>query len=161
MKILLFSDSHGNTSNMLKAIKKNKGVSMVIHLGDCVRDILKVREIHGELDYRFVSGNNDWSREYPTEQLLKVEGKRLFITHGHHYNVKQDYQRIAARGRAASADAVFFGHTHKAEEFFSDGMLVLNPGSIGTPPGFYGSNPIYCLVELYEDRIIPRFAGIG
>ena len=159
MKFLLFSDSHGKMDRMVKAVRKNGKVDGIIHLGDCVQDILGLMRDFPGYRYEFVKGNNDWSREYPDEKMIELEGKRIFLTHGHHYNVKYDYQRIILRGKAARADAVFFGHTHQPEEMFSDGMLVLNPGSIGLPS--WGENPTYCSVEIAEGKIRARFFGIG
>ncbi len=160
MKIVLFSDSHGNVRNMSRALEKHKNAELVIHLGDCVSDVLRLQELHGGFKYEFVQGNNDWARGYPAEKTLELEGKKIFITHGHNYNVKYDYQRIAARGRAAGADAVFFGHTHEPEEFFSEGMLVLNPGSIGGTSGNSG-RPVYCTVEVTKEKIVARHFGIN
>ncbi|MCX7712025.1 MAG: metallophosphoesterase [Clostridia bacterium] len=158
MRILLMSDSHGNTNNIIKAIKKNKDIDIVIHLGDMLSDILKVMEGNKHIRYECVPGNNDWAREYPSEKVLDLEGKKVFITHGHHYNVKYDYQRIIVRGRAIGADAVFFGHTHIAEEMFSDGMMVLNPGSISLPS--QSRIPTYSLIEIKDGRLVSRFMGI-
>lgn len=158
MRILLFSDSHGDIHSMVKAINKNSRIDMVIHLGDCVSDILKIMEVYGNYRYEFVQGNNDWSRGYPQEKILELEGRKIFITHGHQYNVKYDYQRIAARGRAINADAVFFGHTHEPEEFFSEGMLVLNPGSISGSKN-QSKRSTYSLLELTSERLASRFMG--
>lgn len=158
MQILLFSDSHGDIHNMVRAINKNSKIDMIIHLGDCVSDILRIMEMYGNYRYEFVQGNNDWSGGYPQEKILELEGRRIFITHGHQYNVKYDYQRITARGHSINADAVFFGHTHEPEEFFSEGMLVLNPGSVrgsGNQPG----RSTYSLLELSGERLVSRFNG--
>jgi len=55
-------------------------------------------------------------------------------------------------------DAIFFGHTHLPVELFSDSMLILNPGSIGSPP--YPNNPSYCLIEIVDHKIISRFLRV-
>jgi putative phosphoesterase len=159
MRMLLFSDSHGDIHNMVKALNCNRDVDLVIHLGDCVSDILKIGEMFPNLKYEFVKGNCDWSRGYPLEKTLEIDGLKIFITHGHLYNVKYDYQRIAQRGTVIGANAVFFGHTHEPEEFFSDGMLVLNPGSIGRARGL-AAKSTYCTVQLTEGRIVSRFMSI-
>lgn len=159
MQVLLFSDSHGNIRNMVNAVNKSGKIDVVIHLGDCVSDILRVQELYGNMHFEFVQGNNDWVRGYQLEKCLDIEGKRIYITHGHQYNVKYDYQRIVAKGHAISADAVFFGHTHEPEEFFSDGMLALNPGSIGGV-GTQTARPTYCLITITKEKIISRFMGM-
>lgn len=158
MRILVFSDSHGYTYNMSKAINKNKNIDLIIHLGDLVKDAIKVREQYKNIGFEFVAGNNDWSNEYLLEKTLELEGKRIFITHGHQYNVKYDYQRLIRRGQAINADAVLFGHTHINEEMFSEGMLLLNPGSISAP--IEGNRPTYSLIEIKEGRILSRFYSI-
>jgi putative phosphoesterase len=89
--------------------------------------------------------------------MVFVTTERIFITHGHLYNVKYDYQRVILRGKSLKADAVFFGHTHVAEEMFSDSMMVLNPGSISIPS--QSENPTYSLVEIRDNRIMSRFGS--
>ena len=104
--------------------------------------------------------NNDWARGYPTEKTLDIEGKKIFITHGHNYNVKYDYQRIAARGRGHWRRRRFFsGIPMNLRSFSRKGMLVLNPGSIGgISPGL--GKPVYCVVEIANEKIISRYYGI-
>ena len=159
MRILLFSDSHGAIHNMLKAIHKNKNIDMIIHLGDFARDALELKVIHPDISLEIVKGNNDWSGEFPWEKLLELDGKKIFITHGHFYNVKHDYQRIVAKGKSVGADAVFFGHTHLTEETFLEGMLLLNPGSIGLSS--QSGSPTCCTVEIKDEKILPRFVGFN
>ncbi|MCX8128959.1 MAG: metallophosphatase family protein [Clostridia bacterium] len=158
MRILLFSDSHGNINNMVKAIRKSKDIDMIIHLGDFVSDALKLKELYSYISFEYVHGNNDWSREIPGDKILELEEKKVLITHGHNYNVKNDYQKIIRKGKAAGTDAVFFGHTHINEEIFYEGMLVLNPGSIGAPG--YFQKPTYAVVEISKGKICSRFQSI-
>jgi putative phosphoesterase len=142
---------------MVKVISKIKDIDMIIHLGDLVKDALKLREQYKEIPVELVPGNNDWTREFTSEKILLLEGKKIFITHGHQYNVKYDYQRIISKGKSIKADAVFFGHTHIAEEMFSDGMLVLNPGSISIP--HQSERPTYSLVEIRDNKVISMFGS--
>lgn len=157
MKILLFSDSHGYTLNMIKAAKKFDDIDMIIHLGDFIKDIIKLGEEIKKPVYEFVSGNNDWTKDYPSEKLILIKEKRIFITHGHLYNVKNDYKRIISKGIALNADAVFFGHTHKTEEFYYENIMFLNPGSISVP--MESDRPTFCIIEIREGRIISKFAS--
>ncbi len=157
MKILLFSDSHGYTLNMVKVAKKYDDIDMIIHLGDFIKDIIKLGEEIKKPVYEFVSGNNDWTKDYPSEKLILIEEKKIFITHGHLYNVKNDYKRIISKGIALKADAVFFGHTHKTEEFYYENTMFLNPGSISVP--VESDRPTFCIIEIKEGRIISKFAS--
>ena len=131
LEILVCSDSHRSTANIYKAIKKNKNIKMVIHLGDLVKDILEVENKNPDLEFHYVRGNNDWVSNVSNFKILNVMSKRILITHGHDYGVKYSYQRIVNKGKVLNVDAVFFGHTHQAEEFYSEKIMFLNPGSIG------------------------------
>lgn len=151
MNILVFSDSHGNAYNMKKIISSDNNVNLVIHLGDFVKDALRIKEEFSRINVEFVSGNNDWFSCYPSEKLLFIGKRKVLITHGHSYNVKKDYLRLVLRGEETQADLVLFGHTHTADEFYEGGRLYLNPGSIGLPGG--GGPPSYAKIEISESDL--------
>ncbi|MDQ2086031.1 metallophosphoesterase [Herbivorax sp. ANBcel31] len=157
MSILVFSDSHGVTNDMIKILKKNKNFELVIHLGDFAKDVNVIRKNFEKLNYEVVRGNNDWNREIPSEKIIEIMNKKIFITHGHHYGVKNDYTRIINKGKALKADAVLFGHTHISEEMFSDKMLVLNPGSIGRP---VNGIKTYCIIDVKDNKFWTEFKSI-
>ena len=77
-----------------------------------------------------VRGNCDFSGKYPEERLIEINGKRIFICHGHRYNVKYGYNSIYYKGKELGADIVLFGHSHLpiVEEY--DELILMNPGSI-------------------------------
>jgi putative phosphoesterase len=158
MKLLLFSDSHGNVSNMVKVIKKQKDIDLIIHLGDMLKDVNELIKNYNYYNIEYVRGNNDWGLDIPDYKILNLESKRIFITHGHRYNVKSEYGRIARMGHSVEADAVFFGHTHDPEEFFDDNMMVLNPGSIAG--GRYALRATYCIINIEDGKIKSRFESI-
>ena len=47
MKILVISDTHGDTRKAEEAIRKNREADLVIHLGDYIRDVKAVRYVSG------------------------------------------------------------------------------------------------------------------
>jgi len=143
---------------MIKAVSLNKGIDLIIHLGDVVKDIERIKEQYGGFRYEYVRGNNDWSGNCPEEKILELEGKRVLITHGHRYGVKYGYQGIEDKGRSEGVDAVFFGHTHRTEEITAGRILLLNPGSISLP--VHPDRPTYSIVEIKGDRMTSRFFGI-
>lgn len=57
----------------------------------------------------------------------------MFITHGHAYYVSLDTEYIVEEAKARRADVVMFGHTHKPYFHETDGITVLNPGSLSFP----------------------------
>ena len=58
MKILVLSDSHGNLSNMVRAVDQS-APRMILHLGDCWRDGEKLHELFPDIPFEQVPGNCD------------------------------------------------------------------------------------------------------
>ncbi len=138
-RILVFSDSHGYLDHIREILKKEKP-DMIIHLGDCVRDVYELRKEFPEHTIEYVKGNCDIVQE-PEEKLLLIEGKKVLICHGHTYQVKSGYLNIEYGAKEKQADAVLFGHTHQAFYNHHNGLVMLNPGSIGfsvLSPASYG-----------------------
>ena len=78
-----------------------------------------------------VRGNCDWCCNVPDREEFTLCGKKIFITHGHIYGVKQGLSRITAYGHSINADIVLFGHTHQQIVTVDGSMLIMNPGSLG------------------------------
>lgn len=137
MKILVFSDSHGNTSNMIEAINRNKmSCDLVVFLGDGLRDASYVKSKFPEIPFFEVRGNCDMlSSDVPKESVIDLDGIKVLITHGDKYNVKYGLTNILCAGAEKEVDAIFFGHTHMPTELceyaFDKRIQLFNPGSIG------------------------------
>lgn len=127
--IMVFSDSHGYLDHMIDAIEANDP-DMVIHLGDCYDDGQELRKRFPGIRLEQVPGNCDYQRE-GTERILIIEGKKVLICHGHTYGVKSGYLNISYAAIEKQADVVLFGHTHQAHYDYHNGLVMLNPGSIG------------------------------
>lgn len=57
---------------------------------------------------------------------------KMFITHGHLYNVRYgDLTRLVYAAMEEGARIVAFGHTHEALYEEMGGVTVLNPGTAG------------------------------
>jgi len=131
MKFIVMSDTHGNTSYAEKLIKKYKNnIKKVIHLGDVVKDALYLKNRFNDIEFEIVRGNNDWTSDFPAEKVIEVDNKKILLTHGHMYGVKHDYGLLVNHAKLLRVDACLFGHTHLQEEFYVDGKLFLNPGSL-------------------------------
>ena len=139
MRIAVFSDSHGVTEPMLAAVEEQK-LDMVLHLGDYVRDAEIIAAYFPALDVRCVRGNCDaWSYCDAEENLLfTADGVRIFMTHGHRYNVKFGYESLANAAHFSGAALALFGHTHEADLLRMGGVTLFNPGSAGKGRQTYG-----------------------
>lgn len=136
MKILVFSDSHGNTTNMIAAIEQEEP-ERVLHLGDYWPDVEELRWMYPELPIEQVPGNCDYSLE-PPERTIEIEGYRLTLCHGHTRNVKRTHRNIICLGEETGADFVLYGHTHQAYWEKYGSLHLMNPGSIGRGQASYG-----------------------
>lgn len=157
MKVIVFSDSHANVKNMKKAMKMfEDDVQAIIHLGDYVEDIEKIKKIYKDKLFLQVAGNNDFT-DIPNEKIVDINGHRVFLTHGHEYNVYFGIDRLYYRLNELGVATGLYGHTHKPLAFFENDFLILNPGSISFPRGF--SVCTFLVMEFLDD-IDYKFYGI-
>lgn len=130
MKILVFSDSHGNTAHMERTVALMRP-DQVLHLGDVARDAWALARRFPQLPVTWVAGNCDGpGTGDPEQQLLTLEGRRILMTHGHRYQVKLSPYRAILAAREAGARILLFGHTHNPVCFQEGGLWVMNPGSV-------------------------------
>ena len=132
MKIAVIRDTHGINRYIDIAKKYIKECDAVIHLGDNIEDIERLTEGFNGSVYS-VKGNCDFSSKYPSEQILTLAGKKIFITHGHNYGVKYSMNNIYYRAKELEGDIALFGHTHESLILEEDGVILMNPGSISLP----------------------------
>ena len=88
MRILVISDTHGDISGFEFALSQQKKADLVIHLGDCERDVDDVKDLFPDKQFINVSGNCDFGSVTPPEGETVICSKRIFYTHGHTYHVK-------------------------------------------------------------------------
>ncbi|MCX7843694.1 MAG: metallophosphoesterase [Clostridia bacterium] len=149
MKILVISDTHGETDKAEEVVRKHNDIDLIIHLGDYFRDAQKIASEFPHIPVEYIYGNSDFMiGDVPSEKLLEYEGKRIFITHGHRYSVKWDYEKLHRKAIETEADILMFGHTHISELIRAENYLILNPGSISDSRGETGES--YAIVEIKE-----------
>ncbi|MCL2402266.1 MAG: metallophosphoesterase [Oscillospiraceae bacterium] len=129
MKILVLSDSHGDTSACLQAVRLT-APELIVHLGDYDSDCEAISK-QFEIPIKAVKGNCDLRSNRSDEAEFEVAGKRFFITYGHPYGVKTSLARVTLAARQKGADVLLFGHTHNSCYDIIDEMVLVNPGSIG------------------------------
>jgi putative phosphoesterase len=175
-----------------------KGVELIIHAGDVnaqstldqLARIAPVEAARGDHDQLLPS--------LPTVRELTVEGKRVVIVHGQRSRWIEEpqtllwtlslgyfrpHRKLAAvlRARFPNADAIVYGHTHRADIAHFNGAVVFNPGGVHqwTPstvrrrltqnPGWFEwswlqfarhmrrtSPPTVGILDVNQDRIVPQ-----
>lgn len=130
MKVLVFSDSHGNIRYMEDAVRQEQP-DMVLHLGDVNPDARALQSKFPQLPMEWVCGNCDGLRtDLEAERLLMLEGHRVLMMHGHTRGVKMGYGGAVQEARRQGAEILLFGHTHDPLCTCEGNLWVMNPGTI-------------------------------
>jgi len=167
-KLLVFSDTHGGIS-ALKAVMNwakdrvppNDTISCAAFLGDGISDLGRAAEETGfYCDWKVVSGNNDYRTSAPEAAVFDFCDYRFFICHGHRHSLYGGYHSLIAAARNSQANVVLYGHTHVPSRKEIDGILLINPGSIGRPRSRAGAS--FAVIECaHNGSLTTEFFGIG
>lgn len=149
MKVLIVSDTHGRHGNLRKAVEESGEFDVLIHLGD-VEGGEEYIDAVADCEKHVIKGNNDFYSRLPKEELFCLNGKTIFITHGHEYHVAFETETVERIGRGRGADVIMFGHSHCPYLDVQDDVVLLNPGSLSYPrqKGRRGS---YMIMEIDDD----------
>lgn len=143
MKIAVLSDIHENYHNLVLFCEKVKTmeIDQVIFLGDfCNKGMAKILA-STKLPTFAIWGNNDAQKMeishitemYPnfktsltenTFDFFELDGRKFFLTHWPNL--------VDSMVKSGDFDAVFYGHTHRFENYKFKNCLVLNPGEISS-----------------------------
>ena len=152
MRILVMSDCHGSKRAVETVLFRHSDINTVFYLGDGIEDFFAVAEFFKGKNYYAVSGNCDWNSLYPSLGEAVLEGVRIIYTHGHRYGVKYGNEKLYEAAVNTKAQLVLYGHTHKAEAVYSDGIYFVNPGALhGARAGHEG----YAVIDITEKGIVP------
>lgn len=121
--IAVVSDTHGLLRP--EVFKHLNGVDRIVHAGDIgAPNVLEKLQNLAPVDA--VRGNNDkgaWAEALPETLFLEIRG--------HHIHVLHDLNQIDLSPSAAGMSVVISGHSHKPVVEDRDGVLFINPGSLG------------------------------
>jgi len=166
MKIVIFSDSHGDIETMVQVVEKEKP-EVIIHLGDGKADVEQLKAKYPSIPLHNVLGNVDSDKK--DEEWIKFSeicGKRFVLVHGHLMinetkEPKQtDENRISSRNKMLKlidehdADILLHGHSHEAfmhrtKAISGKTCWIMNPGSISHEKNVI-AKPIYGVLNISE-----------
>lgn len=150
MKIYVISDTHRRINKAIEIYKTLGHIDMVIHLGDLWNDAKKIRE-QLNIPVLGVKGNMDGAFSGEEYHILETDFGKIFLTHGHMESVKQGVEKLMQKAASLECKAAFFGHTHIPLFRQSEGLYLLNPGSLSLPAG--GRKGSYAMVTLTESSL--------
>jgi putative phosphoesterase len=124
-----------------------RGVDLILHAGDitgpdtiaALQRIAPVEAVRGDHDRGLTS--------LPLSREVRVEGRRIVLVHGNRSRWVEEPQTLlwtlslgylhpnqslpgALHRRFPDADAIVFGHTHRAHIETRNGTLLFNPGGV-------------------------------
>jgi putative phosphoesterase len=122
-RIGVISDTHGLLRP--EAASKLRGCDLIVHAGDIgnpsvledLRQIAEVVAVRGNVD------TGHWADDLPEIEYVTVDDKQLCVVH--------NIEMLDLDPVAAGLNIVVYGHSHKPAVDWKDGVLYLNPGSIG------------------------------
>jgi len=166
MKILIFSDSHGDLKTMCDVAEKEQP-NIIIYLGDGIADAEEVGRRYPDIQMIKNLGNIDIDSQEDEEWIKYTEicGKRLMMTHGHtfytEYKMTQNGTfEISQDGMAKARlkiikfmdengiDITLHGHTHEPCLTQSGRGWIMCPGRIGRYTD--AINPMYGMLKIRE-----------
>lgn len=147
MKVVVFSDAHGDKLAVDRIIDWNTDADYLLSLGDTELPL----EYLVKHDIVMITGNSRHDAGFMSERMIEIGGVRLFMTHGHKYNVNRSLDKLKKYAYENNYDVVLFGHTHILEIEEAGKMLFLNPGSCARPRN--SLPPTYMILNINEGEL--------
>jgi putative phosphoesterase len=147
-QLLVISDSHGHLPALGAVFTwaKERVFEAAVFLGDGAEDLESCAAESGlSLPWKKVRGNGDHNHSIPEAAVLDIAGRRLFLAHGHRYALYSGYDTLLGAAKNLGAEAALFGHLHIPILENAEGILLVNPGSIGRPRSRVG--PSFATIE--------------
>jgi uncharacterized protein len=119
----LVSDTHGLVRP--SAVRALAGVDLIVHAGD-VGGPEVLEELRKVAPVVAIRGNNDiggWARSLSETEVVEIGSATLYVIH--------DLAELDLEPAAAGFHAVVSGHSHRPGVERREGVLYVNPGSIG------------------------------
>jgi putative phosphoesterase len=122
-RIGLISDTHGLLRPQVMPFLE--GCERIIHAGD-ICDAAILDRLSALAPVTAVRGNNDfgsWAEELRETELVHVGEVGIYVIH--------DLALLNIESSASGIDVIVSGHSHKPHAYRRDGVLYVNPGSVG------------------------------
>jgi hypothetical protein len=122
-RIGVISDTHGLLRD--EARNRLQGCDLIVHAGD-VGNLSVLEELKKIAEVVAVRGNVDnglRAGDLALTEHVTVEDRQIYVVH--------NLDTLDLDPGAAGLHVVIYGHSHKPAVDWKDGVLYLNPGSVG------------------------------
>lgn len=158
MRLIVFSDSHGNFTALKRVIDLHTEADAYIHLGDGAEEVEMIKMLYHNKKFICVCGNCDVDSDEKLSRVEVFDNKTVYFTHGHYHNVKYTDNYLIEAAKQSGADIVLYGHTHISREEYLNGIYIMNPGSISKPKNT--QRPTYGIVDITNSGILMSIAEL-
>ena len=158
VRLVVFSDTHGNFRAAREVIERNPEVYTFFFLGDGEAEIDKLKIVYPEKQILNVAGNCDYNSMTPATDLYYAGKVRILYTHGHKLSVQYGVDELFNMTKQIGATIALFGHTHARYYEYRDGIYLLNPGSCSVPRD--GLAPSYAFIDITPSGIMCNHAEL-
>lgn len=145
-KILVVSDTHGAYKKLVDVIKQNADCDTIIFCGDGIRDMRAAEAVFSTKRFYCVKGNCDLALHEQNVITPIIDGMQVYITHGCEVPRSDAASRLSVIAKSNRCGILMFGHTHRAMFDEINGVIVINPGSLGY-------NGAYAVVTLGDGNV--------
>jgi len=151
-RVLVFSDSHGSTRQMISALEEQPSARYALFLGDGAEGFSELAAAFPDVQFYAVCGNCDRVCDLPMFRLVSIAGRKIYMTHGHTEGVKYSMGTLIKQARIHGADIALYGHTHISSVNYIEGLYLVNPGSVSRPRAGRAG---YAVIDITESVIVP------
>lgn len=148
MKLVIFSDVHGQKLLLERILRFNPDADQFLSLGDSELTL----DYLLDLDIIGVKGNYPRDPGLGYTHFLEFHGHKFMMTHGHKFGVQRGLKKLAQKAFLEDAKVVLYGHTHIAKATCINHVLFLNPGSLYRTRNKI--QPSYCIMHVEKDGLI-------
>lgn len=154
MKLVVFSDAHGNQAVVERILATHPDADYMISLGDSGLDHAFLME----RDIVHVKGNIRRDPGFAYDSSIQVNGHSIFLTHGHKYKVNRSVSKLVQHAVVNQHNIALYGHTHVAFNKTINRVRVINPGSCDQSRN--ALPPTYLILDLTDGKIQTTFKDV-
>ena len=147
MRLIAFSDTHGNLASADRIFALNPACDHFFFLGDGLDELEVIKAKYPDKKIYSVLGNCDKPGTAPAAAIVELFRTKIYMTHGHLCSVRDSTEQLIANAKKEGATIILFGHTHcRYLEQENGGLLILNPGSAAQPKDHLP--PAYAFIDI-------------